>query len=277
MSSVEELKDVVKALEAKMNLMELKAFDEVKTPAVMSDVMAVSLKLPMFYEERPEMWFYFAESQFRLRKIVCDQTQFDHIWQSLTTAQAVRCESLMANPPKTGKVIALKEKLLTIFGRTQYEKDNELLNHGPLGDCTVLEFVGKMESLNKDPATFMKAFLLNKLPSDVRAMISNTEFSSLTELAIAADKIIKAQKVKSQQTVNVIDEASEGEVDSVQRGRGPPKRPTGQAKSSGKNKGNSCFYHEKHGPKAFKCDGGGCVWANTPLAPAPSGNGPAGR
>ena len=70
----------------------------------MAEVMSVALKLPMFYEERPEMWFHFAESQFQLRRITEEQTQFDHIWQSLTTSQAIRVESLMANPPKTGKV-----------------------------------------------------------------------------------------------------------------------------------------------------------------------------
>ena len=268
--SVVKLEDVVRGLEQKLKLME--ASIPTKTATVMpnmAEVMSVALKLPMFYEDRPEMWFYFAESQFSLRKIVDDQTQFDHIWQSLTTAQGVRCESLMISLPKTGKVIALKEKLLTVFG-TQYKKDNELLNHCPLGDCTVLEFVGKMESLNKDPATFMKAFLLNKLPSDVRGMLSNTEFSSLTELAIAADKVIKAQQVKK--TVNVIE--TEGEVDAV--GRGPknakPQAKTGKTRLNPGQKG-TCFYHEKHGPNAFKCKGGGCVWADTPLAAKPAGNG----
>ena len=84
---------------------------------------------------------------------------------------------------------------------------------------TVLEFMGKIESLNKDPATFLHAFLLNKLPANVRSMLANTEFKSMTELALSADKIIKAQKTKS--TVNAVlskanpktEEA--GEVDAI--------------------------------------------------------------
>ena len=85
--SVAELQETVKALESKMKLMELQngAGGPSKTAGVMpgmgmSEVMSVALKLPLFYEDRPEMWFYFAESQFRLRKITEDQTQFDHIW-----------------------------------------------------------------------------------------------------------------------------------------------------------------------------------------------------
>ena len=291
--SVAELQETVKALESKMKLMELQngAGGPSKTAGVMpgmgmSEVMSVALKLPLFYEDRPEMWFYFAESQFRLRKITEDQTQFDHIWQSLSTAQASRVESLMMNPPKSDKVGALKKKLLTIFGRTQYEKDNDLLSHGPLGDMTVLEFVGKIESLNKDPATFLHAFLLNKLPSDVRSMLANTEFASMTELALAADKIIKAQKTKSinkvESKVKFPEPEESGEIDAVGKFTGKGRQTSSSGKSGQKTRlapgqKGTCFYHEKHGPKAFKCEGGGCVWAHTPLAAAPSGNGPAGR
>ena len=265
-----------------MKLMELQQ-STTKTETVMPEIMSVALKLPMFYEERPEMWFHFAETQFRLRRITEDQTKFDHIWQSLTTAQAIRVESLMTNPPKTDKVMALKAKLLKIFGRTQYEKDNELLSHGPLGDMTALEFVGKMESLNKDPATFMRAFFLNKLPADVRAMLSNTEFQSLTEMAISADKIMKAQRAAPSKTANVIDDRIEaGEVDALAGKKfGGAKPKTGKS-AGGKTRlapgqKGTCFYHDKHGPQAFKCEGGGCVWSHIPLAAAPSGNGTAGR
>ena len=67
--SVEHLEEVVRSLENKMKLMELQQSDggKGKTANVMpgmAEVMSVALKLPMFYEERPEMWFHFAESQF---------------------------------------------------------------------------------------------------------------------------------------------------------------------------------------------------------------------
>ena len=283
MSDVEALQQVVEALEAKMKLMELQqcAPQSPKTPDVIDpmEVMAVSLKLPAFYEDRPETWFYFAESQFRLRRIKDDQTKFDHIWQSLSAAQSARVESVMYNPPPVGqRTETLKAKILQIFGRTQYEKDNDLLSHGPLGDMTVLEFVGKMQTLNKDPATFMRAFLLNKLPADVRGMLSNSSFASLEELAIAADNIIKSQKAQPQKTAYVVEEC---EVDAVARtkpaGTKPKLGKTGGKTRLAPGQKGTCFYHDKHGPGAFKCEGGGCVWAHIPLAAPPAGNGSAGR
>ena len=174
--------------------------------------------------------------------------------------------------PKTGKVMALKAMLLRHYGRTQYEKGDELLQHGPLGDMTVLDFVGKVRVLNKDPATFLKAFVLNKIPANVRGTLANTEFDSLEDLAVAADKVLKAE----QKTLNVIRRAEEDveEIDAVQRiGKSKPQR-TAKTKEG---KSGACFYHDKFGPKAFKCEGSGCVWENTPLAPKPSGNGTAGR
>ena len=267
MATVEELRQQLAQMESKMDLMSGLG---VKSETL--DVRAVSLKLPMFYEDRPERWFHYAECQFRLKKIVDDQTQFDHIYQSLTDKQSARVESLMDNPPKTGKVAAIKALLIRHFGRTQYEKDDELLNHGPLGSMTVLEFIGKVRVLNKDPATFLKAFVLNKIPASVRGTLANTEFQDLEEMAIAADKVLKAE----QKSVNAIHKQEVEEIDAVtHRGTrsAPPNKP---AQKGGASRG-SCFYHDKHGPAAFKCEGNGCVWSGTRLAPKPSGNGKAGR
>ena len=182
--------------------------------------------------------------------------------------------------PKTGKVIKLKEKLLKAFGRTQFKKDDELLNHRPLGDMTATEFAAKIESLNRDPATFLRAFFINKLPSEVRGTLANTDFDTLADLTEAADKVMKTKK----KTVNVIKEAeTEGEINAVgtrggrfgSRGRG--QRGSARPASNGRGRG-SCFYHDKHGPAAFKCKGNGCVWVSQPLVSNPrSGNATAGR
>ena len=152
---------------------------------------------------------------------------------------------------------------------------------------TALEFAGKIETLNTDTATFLKAFFITKLPNEVRATLANTEFDNLTEMAIAADKVIKAKKKQ----INNIHDEFEDEIDAVsQRGRFAPRggqargsssrggQPPSSGKAQGRTEGKgSCYYHDKHGPAAFRCAGNGCVWANTPLAPKPAGNAPAGR
>ena len=77
-----------------------------------------------------------------------------------------------------------------------------------------------------------------------------------------------------QKTIHVIHGSEASEIDAVQRiGRVKPPRAV-KAKEA---KAGACFYHDKFGPKAFKCEGGGCVWESTPLAPKPAGNGTAGR
>ena len=49
----------------------------------------------------------------------------------------------------------------------------------------------------------------------------------------------------------------------------------GQQKPLTGGKGKTCFYHDKHGLGAFKCDGPPCPFVSAPLAK--SGNGAAGR
>ena len=132
MTTMEDLRQQLAAMESKMLLMQTAKTSTVIEPV---EVNAVALKLPTFYEDRPERWFHYAECQFRLRKITEDQTQFDHMYQCLTEKQSAKVESLLDNMPKTGKVMALKALLLRHYGRTQYEKDDELLQHGPLPEC----------------------------------------------------------------------------------------------------------------------------------------------
>ena len=124
MTTMEDLRQQLAAMESKMLLMQTAKTSTVIEPV---EVNAVALKLPTFYEDRPERWFHYAECQFRLRKITEDQTQFDHMYQCLTEKQSAKVESLLDNMPKTGKVMALKALLLRHYGRTQYEKDDELL------------------------------------------------------------------------------------------------------------------------------------------------------
>ena len=49
--------------------------------SVVSEINAVTVKFPEFYEHDPEMWFVRAESQFRTKKITDDLTKFDHLIQ----------------------------------------------------------------------------------------------------------------------------------------------------------------------------------------------------
>ena len=248
---------------------------------------AVSVKLPPFTESNPELWFGKAEAQFVLRGVKDDTTKFYHLYANLTEKAITEIENLLLDPPATDKVAAMRYKLVRKFGRSQYQKDSELLGIKSLGDLKPTEMWSKFQRLNKDPhnttSSFVKAYLINMYPQEVRAAIANMTFKDNDEMAEAADKIIDMKKPAQ---VNVVEEESEtGEIDAIGRG-GFSARGRGQSRSRGggghkpggqSKQSKTCFYHDKYGLGAFRCKGNTCPFASAPLAAKPSGNATAGR
>ena len=132
-------------------------------------VRQVSIKLPPFNESNPELWFSRAESQFLVKGIKSDTTKFHHLYSLLSDKAANEIKALLLDPPKTGKVDAMQTKLVRRFGRSQYDKDTELLNTRSLGDMMPSQMWARFQRLNKDPnnatSSFVKAYLINMYPA----------------------------------------------------------------------------------------------------------------
>ena len=62
------------------------------------EVQAVALKLPQFWPQQPEVWFAQAESQFRIRNIVADDTKYHHTVAALDQETAGRIIDLLKSP-----------------------------------------------------------------------------------------------------------------------------------------------------------------------------------
>ena len=260
--------------------------DEDKTSP--KSVRTVSIKLPPFSESNPELWFSKAESQFKVKGITSDTTRFHHLYALMTDKAANEIEAILLDPPKTGKVDAMRTKLVRRFGRSQYDKNTELLNTRSLGDLKPSEMWSKFQRLNKDPgnatSTFVRTYLINMYPPEVRGALSNINFKDIDEMVEAADRYMENSK-KRPGDVNEIWE-DEGESDQVNhisrggqrggRGQAKPGRGHPGAQKSAGPSNKTCFFHERHGLEAFKCNGPPCPFATAPLAKR-SGNATAGR
>ena len=186
-------------LQRQLSLSMLKSVGTTETPKVAaSDVNAVSVKLPPFTESNPELWFGKAEAQFVLRGIKDDTTKFYHIYANLTEKAMNEIEGLLLDPPATGKVAAVKAKLVRKFTKSQYQKDTELLNIRALGDLKPTEMWAMFQRNNKDPhnatSSFIKAYLINMYPPDVRVAIANMSFADNDEMAEAAERIMDMKR-----------------------------------------------------------------------------------
>ena len=254
--------------------------------AVSVDVVAV--KVTPFYTDTPEVWFVQLEDQFKIKGIKTESTKYEYVTSNLDHKVADEMQGFLLNPPTKNMYTKIKAELIRKYGKTQLQKDNELLGMTGLGDRTVSDLWSRVLALNKDPETFRRAWFLNLLPTSTRALLGKLATQgTMQELCEAADLILEQNKrngsisaVAVQARSATADEAHPDlKVNPVQRG---PARKTGQKgphKPGLSTTGSFvCLPRSKFGTKAFSCREG-CTFANLPLAarPAGAGNANAGR
>ena len=120
-------------------------------------VNAKAVKLPPFWSGNPEVWFNQVESVFSTRTITVQQTKFDYVIQALDNSTADRVQAIILSPPEE-PYDTLKAALIEVFGKTQAQKDQDVLNINRLGDKKPSELLQHICNLNADPATLVKAF-----------------------------------------------------------------------------------------------------------------------
>ena len=247
-----------------------------------SQINAVSVKLPEFWTNSPEVWFARVEAQFNTKGISQDQTKYDYVVSSLDIHTAEEIQSILTDPPSDNKYDCLKNALIKTFGKSQAQKDTELLNLNGLGDKRPTALMRKINALNDDPKTLKRALFLMNLPSDIRSILAGHDTADTDALAEAADRIWEARTANVQHISNFPTQApteqtttSEETVSAIKtvKRRGPP---------SQQNTANSvCFYHQRFGPDARHCQPG-CKFSSllsktSKQGTSSSGNASAGR
>ena len=211
-------------------------------------VQAVSLKLPEFWTDKPEVWFARVEAQFGTKNITVDQTKFDYVVSSLDNATAGEVEPILKTPPAADKYDALKAALLAAFGKTQAQKDSELLAIMGLGDMKPTALLRRLQSLNSDPATLFRAHFLALLPSEVRSILAGREITEIADLAKAADRVMEARGLDSH-VAPVTAQAAHA----ISNTRRPRNRQGGGDIEENRESSHVCFYHVRYGKEARRC------------------------
>ena len=78
---------------------------------------------------------------------------------------AVEVHDILVNPPDERMYESHKKTLIKVFGKSQAQRDNELLNLNGLEDKKPAALLRKIYSLNDDPKTFKRSLFLSNLSS----------------------------------------------------------------------------------------------------------------
>lgn len=199
------------------------------------------------------------ETQFALHNISTDQTKFNHLCSVLDAEIASRVRTKILSPPATGKYDSLKDAIVKAYGESDHAKLNRLMTSMDLGDRRPSELLEEMRRLagTDQDSQMLKTLWLQKLPDDIRTVVACSPIG--TDQALQADMAFDVRR----QYVNTVKPDDNPELQELReqiaalqrnirdRDRSPSRPP---ADRKYPNKKGECYYHERFGAKARKCN-----------------------
>ena len=133
-------------------------------------LITIAVKLLPFWPYNIETWLIQSESQFRLKGVTVSQTKFDHVVQSMSQNNAVKVLDLISAPPCDNSYGHLKNRLLQMYGLTDYAVFEDISSLPFSEDMLPSALMSKMLSLlpaGHEACFFLCGAFLKRLPTDV--------------------------------------------------------------------------------------------------------------
>ena len=243
------------------------------------------LKLPLFWADAPVAWFAAVEAQFRLRRIWSEEERFCNITAALDKMSLKKVVHLVVTPDITQPYSKLKKALLASHLLTDFQRVELILAMEPLGSRKPSELLADMWEVcpaDKHNSKFFAALFLQRLPSNIRVLLTHDDHSNLRLLAAKADHLVAfggqsdtvaaTEEVQQEDLVAALPSKNKHQRGGKQNKRQPPPLPPRpQSNNSSKEKhptalatlardsAGLCYYHWSYGEKANNCSAP-CSW-----------------
>lgn len=159
-------------------------------------VSAVSLKLPPFWPNDPQLWFAQVEAQFRTRGITQDTTKFSYVVSSLSHEFAHEVRDLLLSPPSADQYETIKRELIARLSASAQKRIRQLLTEEQLGDRKPSQFLRHLQQLQGDTpvdSALLRELFVQRLPSSVRLVLATASDLPLDQQARLADTLVELQ------------------------------------------------------------------------------------
>ena len=242
------------------------------------------LKLPAFWADAPVAWFAAVEAQFQLRRVYSQSERFCHVTAALDKLSLKKVVHLVITPHPALPYSKLKEALLASHQLTDFQRVELLHSMEHLGSRKPSELLANMLELcppTQHNNMFFVVLFLQRLPRDIRVLLTHEDHTDLRRLAAHADRLV-AFGGRTDTVAAVVESSQEELVAAIpgrnkqQRGskqfkKQPPPLPPRPQSNSGKEKyptapatlardsAGLCYYHWSYGDKANNCSAP-CSW-----------------
>lgn len=234
-------------------------------------INAVRIRVPPFWKQDPQLWFFQLEAQFATSNINTQKTKFDTVVGNVESDILSKVSDIIRNPPANNCYDAIKERLISTFEVSENTKIKKLLNDLSLGDSKPSELLRTMRDLScgKVGNELLQTLWLQRLPNNIQSILACSA-DALPALAIMADKIFETSEDHSirgissssethNDLVNVIHDLRD-KIEVLQKdfhkskpriGSKSPNRKRSPKRSNYTN--DYCWYHRTYKHKAKKC------------------------
>lgn len=249
-----------------------------------NQVGAVAVKLPVFWTDRPALWFVQVDAQFALARITQPATMYRHVVAQMDSRVAAEVEDILTGPASGQTYDNLKKALIERLSLSEERRINQLLAEEDIGDRTPSQFLRHLRALAGSSTAVNDAVLkriwTRRLPNHVTAILASQPDMDLDKLAPLADRVLEAapgvpgsvNAVSSTPATEAVDKLTKMVEDltkqvaslskqshsrSRSRSQSSNKGKKGRDNSSGASGSNPsgfCWYHETFGEDARKCN-----------------------
>lgn len=238
-------------------------------------VMKIAIKLPPFWTAQPVLWFQQVEAHFHINNIKKDVSKYYTVIASIESSVLAQVSDIVRQPPEKNKYDALKDRIIERFADSESRKIKKLLSEIELADKRPSQLLNEMRELSGEQVTeeFLKSLFIQRLPADVRAVLSVCK-GQLDEIAKMADKmlevgdnhqvsVVSRDNVASGSSMAILEQKLNlliGEISKLKasnRSRSSSRsyrnRDHSRSRSRSAVRHEKCWYHFKFGNDANKC------------------------
>ncbi|XP_041973958.1 uncharacterized protein K02A2.6-like [Aricia agestis] len=167
---------------------------------LVSDISAVSVQSRMlpFWRQHPRAWFLHFEAVVDPLKTSDDQ-KYRYLLQQLQQTDLEHITDILYDPTASKKYEKVKQRLLETYDTSDVKNFQKLVSGLELGDLKPSQLMRKMKELASGMITDegLRIEWMNRLPAQVRVILSINKESSLETLAAMADKMVEYAEVPS--------------------------------------------------------------------------------